>query len=104
MDQQIDQSSDAALTLSANWGKIKMTLSRIQDQGIKNLDSPTDGLGSRYNVNLNHKIHWVAGIGPVCDEELLPAKSKDVIHPGKFIIQLIMKNNKMYHRCHQSEL
>ena len=85
MSQQRDESSDAALALSPNWSKINITLSRVQDNGLRNLDAPKNGLGDKYNVNLNHRIVWDADIGPVCDEELLPAKSKEVVHPGKII-------------------
>ena len=73
------------MALCSNWNTVNKTLSKIQDNDIKNLDAPIDGLGSKYNVNLNFKVEWVDEKGPVCVEELLPAKARDIIHPGKYL-------------------
>ena len=59
---------------------IRTTLSRLLDNGITNLDAPRDGMGAKYCTNLNHKIKWVAGEGPVCQEEMLPDKCGPSIH------------------------
>ena len=68
--------------MSTNWNTIKRTLGYVEGEGIKNLDSPNGGLGDRYNVNLNHRVKWVLGKGPVCEEEMLPAKASEAIHKG----------------------
>ena len=81
--QQEEGLQDAALTLNNNWPTVRMTLNKVNEIGFQSLDAPANGLGFRYNVNLNHRITWVTGKGPTCDEEMLPAKAtKEIAHAG----------------------
>ena len=83
VNQQNEGLPDSALTLNNNWSTVRMTLNKVNEIGFQHLDTPANGLGFRYNVNLNHKITWVTEKGPTCDEEMLPAKAtKDVTHAG----------------------
>ena len=72
--------NNSSIIFSASWSAIRPTLNCVNNTDAKDLDSPKDGFGHKYNMNLNKNIVWNDDIGPVAEHESLPANSDLVLH------------------------
>ena len=73
-------SSKANCLFIVSWSTVRPTLNVVNGIDAMDLDSPTDGLGKKYKMNLNNGIWWRANFGPIAKEETLPSDAKRVLH------------------------